>query len=208
MIKRFFYKLWNADYPVDFRAVRAAGAAGLVLGGLLGGHSFLWLTRKPAAPAEPAAQTAVQVSSVESEKELMSRFLDGLPELERALDTWFTLYAKQTEGSVWFLLDKASPALNPSVSHFIGCELENPSAEYPKCRGNVYDFYDVQCDYQSCSWTLCRNNEKPYSCTYSMNGYRDSAGRWENNCNVLLPQGRAFCEYLRDEKGFILNDIS
>lgn len=208
MIKRFFYNLLTADYPIRSRYMEVVAGAGLILGGLLGIHSFSWVTHKPAAPAEPAAQTAVQVLSVESEKETMSRFLDGLPELERALDDWFAVYAQQTEGSVWFLSDKASPALKPSASRLIGCEVTDPSVQYPKCRGNVYSFYDVQCDYQSCSWTLCRHNEEPYSCTYSLYGFRDKWGRWENECNILLPQARAFCNYLQKEKGFIVNDIS
>lgn len=156
-------------------------------------------SKKLSARQKSAAQTAPQVASVETEKALMSRFLAGL-------DDWFYNHARQAEQSVWFLKD--SGALTPSAASVLGCKVENPAEEYPQCRGNVYSFYDLQCNAENCSWTLCRHNERPYSCTYSMNGYLDKFGRWENNCNIILPQSRAWCEYLQKEKGFIVNDIS
>lgn len=163
-------------------------------------------SKKPSDRQTPAAQTAPQVQTVESEKALMSPFLSGLDDLERMLDDWFYNHARQAEQPVWFLKDGSS--LTPSAAALLGCKVENPADEYPECRGNVYSFYELQCNAENCSWTLCRHNERPYSCTYSMNGYRDKFGRWENNCNIILPQSRAFCEYLRDEKRFIVNDIS
>lgn len=206
MIKNFLKKLCTADAYVGFRSDRLASTFGLVLGVFLGVQSFLWLRGKITSVAEPVPQTAAQVSSAEAEANEMARFLDGLPELERALDSWFTLYREQTDESVWFLSDKAVPALNPSAASLLGCEVDDPAAEFPTCRGKVYSFYDLQCDYQSCSWTLCRHNEEPYSCTYSMTGYRDRFGRWEYACNVLLPQAREFCRYLEKEKGFVVNE--
>lgn len=231
MIKRFFKKMWTAQAQVDNRSPVAAFGLGLFLGSWLGLALIGWLTGAPKvqAAAQPAAQTAPQVKSVETEKELMSRFLSGLEDLERALDDWFFLHKNQLEEpdpspqdaagpnglapigsarSVWFLSDKASPALTPSVSALLDCRVEDPKAQFPKCRGNVYSFYDVQCDSDGCSWTLCRHNKTPHSCTYSMNGYRGRFGRWENNCNAILPQSFAWCEYLRKEKGFIINDFS
>lgn len=232
MIKRFFKKMWTAQAQVGNRSPVAAFGLGLYLGCWLGLALIGWLTGSPKVrpvPPRPAPQTAPQVESVESEKEVMSRFLSGLEDLERALDDWYFLHKNRLEdsgplrqqaadpnaivpvwsdSSVWFLSDKASPALTPSVSSLLDCKVENPSAQFPTCRGSVYSFYDVQCDAQGCSWTLCRHNGEPHSCTYSMNGYRGRLGRWENNCNIILPQSRAWCEYLRKEKGFIINDIS
>lgn len=163
-------------------------------------------SKKLSARQTPAAQTAPQVTSVEAETALMSRFLSGLDDLERSLDDWFYNHARQAQQPVWFLKDGG--ALTPSAASLLGCKVKNPADKYPQCRGNVYSFYDLQCSADSCSWTLCRHNETPYSCTYSMNGYLDKFGRWENNCNIILPQSRAWCEYLRKEKGFIVNDIS
>lgn len=209
MIKQFFYKLLFSKAHVDLRSWKLAVGMGLFVGGWLGVQSYLWITHAHLSSiTDPAPQTAEQVSSVERETELMSRFLEGLPDLERALDTWFFLYSQQTDGSVWFLSEESSGALNPSAPSLIGCEVADPSAEYPECRGNVYSFYELQCNDQSCSWTLCRHNEKPYSCTYSLHGVRDKWGRWENECNILLPQAREFCDYLQKEKGFIVNDLS
>lgn len=225
MIKRFFKKMWTAQAQVGNRSPVAAFGLGLYLGCWLGLALVGCLRRGPDVPPPP--QTAPQVESVESEKELMSRFLSGLEDLERTLDDWYFLHKDQlkertaswedlpepnatvpvwSDNSVWFLSDKASPALPRSVASLLDCKVEEPSDESPVCRGNVYSFYDVQCDSAGCSWTLCRHNEKPYSCTYSMNGYRNGFGRWENNCNVLLPQSRAWCGYLRDKKGFLVND--
>nr|QGT50919.1 hypothetical protein Elusimicrob2101_1820 [uncultured Elusimicrobia bacterium] len=186
-----------------------AAGLGFLAGGWLGIIFFVFITGRPLFPSGEeyaAPQTAVPVTSVEAEKKLMSRFVDGLPELERMLDTWFERYGHQTDGSVRFLSENASPALDSSALRAIGCKVDDPSAEYPACRGKVYSFYDLQCDYRSCSWTLCRHNETPYSCTYSMNGYRDKRGCWQNNCNVLFPEARAFCEYLHNEKGFVINE--
>lgn len=228
MIKHFFLKIWTARAYVDHRSSMVAFGLGLLLGSCLGISSVCWLMGRPFA--DLPEQTALQVKSVETEKELMSRFLSGLEDLETALDDWFDKYSDQLEypeeaasyemaepnaivphwsdQSVWFLSDKAYPKLEQSVSRLLGCRVKDPKAQFPHCRGNVYSFYDVQCNRQGCSWTLCRHNETPYSCTYSMNGSRDKFGRWENNCNIILPQSRAWCEYLRDEKGFIVNDIS
>lgn len=206
MIKHFLKKLWTAESYVDFHSSRLVSLLGLMFGGFLGIQSFWFLLGKPSSAAAPVPQTAAQVSSAETEAKAMARFLEGLPELERALDSWFLLYAAQTENSVWFLSDKAAPALNPSAASLLGCTVEDPAAEFPKCRGNVYSFYELQCNDQSCSWTLCRHNEKPYSCTYSMNGYRNRFGRWEYHCNVIFPQARAFCKYLNREKDFIINE--
>lgn len=206
MIKNFLKKLCTADADVDFRSDRLASTLGLVLGVFLGIQSFLWLRGKLSSVAEPVPQTAVQVSSAEEEAQKMSRFLSGLPELERALDSWFTLYGAQTDGSVWLLSEEATPALNPSAASLLDYKVDDPTAEFPHCQGNVYSFYELQCDYQSCSWTLCRHNEEPYSCTYSMTGYRDRFGHWEYECNVLMPPARAFCAYLQREKGFTIND--
>ncbi len=203
--------MWSAQAYVDVYSHQLVAALGLFLGGLLGVSSFMWVTGRPFLRAEEAHSsppTALQIASVETEKAALADFLSGLPELERALDDWFYLHAGQTPEPVWFLSDNAAPALTPSAPSLLGCKVEDPSAEFPLCRGSVYSFYDLQCDSQACSWTFCRHNEEPHSCTYSMNGYRDGFGRWENNCNIIFPQARAFCEYLRDEKGFIVNDIS
>lgn len=207
MIKDFFKRFWTElSYSINERFFPVAAICGLLAGVLLGMSSVSWITGKSATAAEPVPQTAAQVSSAETEAKEMARFLDGLPELERELDSWFLLYAAQMDGSVWFLSDKAAPALNPSAASLLGCTVEDPAADFPECRGNVYSFYDLQCAPQACSWTLCRHNEEPYSCTYSMGGYRDRSGRWEYECNVIMPQSRAFCEYLHREKGFIIND--
>lgn len=210
VLAKFFKDLFFYDTEWLSRIVQSRYMGFGFLGGVfLGVASFVWLLTPSVpqegfvrpAPEEPVGPTAEQVSSVEREKELMSRFLSGLPDMERALENWFSLHAEETDHSIWFLCREERP-LEPSVERLLGCAAQDLDKEYPKCLGNVYSIYDIQCDYQGCSWTLCRHTPQPFVCAYSLHGYRPGNGRWDRQCNVLMPQSKDFCAYLSREKGF------